>query len=468
MKFLALLSLACVFCVALAAPIEEEEGVKTGSCADNFTLSAAGLAIQEINKDRKEGYVLALHRLANVNQMIHAETGVVFYLLMDVVETDCHVLSKKDSKSCRLRGSEAVYGQCRAAIYINRPQRIVRLYKYKCLIRPVSPAQVVAICPDCPTSMDKTSANIVKAVSLSLDKFNKESGLANRFNLLEVTRAVSQGGILEYYGAEYLIQESSCANNDTTTEKCPPMDCEFAHKGFCKGSLYIQEDETVEVECEIYEPETAEEQKKMHLLGGESDHSHAEAAEPHDHTHAHDHAQDHTKGRAQAGHVHGAGHSHAGKHTHEDGTTHDHVHAHHAAAHDHTADRPNQHHKYEHAAAHTHDHDHDLALDHDHKHQHLHEHEHHHHHHHPEQANAKPHHHPEGMVIMLPSMDMPTIFPTAGVPLPAVPKGEGEPTIVPFPKAVAADCPSMPNPEATNALVNKAFAADPEFKVVAE
>lgn len=29
-----------------------------------------------------------------------------------------------------------VYGQCKAAIYINKPQRVVRLYKYDCVVRP--------------------------------------------------------------------------------------------------------------------------------------------------------------------------------------------------------------------------------------------------------------------------------------------------------------------------------------------
>lgn len=31
------------------------------------------------------------------------ETGVVFYLTLDVVETNCSVLSKKDWKSCEIR-----------------------------------------------------------------------------------------------------------------------------------------------------------------------------------------------------------------------------------------------------------------------------------------------------------------------------------------------------------------------------
>lgn len=33
---------------------------------------------------------------------------------------------------------------------------------------------------------------------------------------------------MEFYGVEYTIQESTCAKSDTTTDKCPLMDCEFA------------------------------------------------------------------------------------------------------------------------------------------------------------------------------------------------------------------------------------------------
>ena len=71
MKFFSLLSLACVACMALAAPVEQEGAMMTASCVDPFAVSAAGLALGKINMDRQEGYVLALHRLANVNQMAH-------------------------------------------------------------------------------------------------------------------------------------------------------------------------------------------------------------------------------------------------------------------------------------------------------------------------------------------------------------------------------------------------------------
>ncbi|CAL8307454.1 unnamed protein product [Lota lota] len=482
MKFLSLLSLACVVCMTLAAPVVEDNGgMKTGSCADAIALSAAGLAVSEINKDRQEGYILGLHRLANVNEMRHAETGVVFYLTMDVVETDCHVLSKKNWRSCEPRHMEdtPVYGQCKATIYINRPQRVVRLYKYKCTIRPVAAIKLTVVCPDCPTHSAMDNLRIVKAISLSLDKFNKESGLSNRFNLDKITRAVSQvSSIMEYYGVEYTIQESTCANNDTTTVKCPLMDCEFAHKGFCKGSFSISMGvDYLSVNCSLYEPETAKEQKKLHLLGGETDHSHTSKSKgphDHDHTHSHDHNHNHTKnGHDHAGHRRPHGHGHAKTH----GL--DHVHSQHGKTHNHSADNLNQHHQHAHGdSAHTHDHDHDLALDHNHQHTHLHEHEHHHRQRERGNASTRHHHQPQGIVIVLPPMgkpvtlpailDAPAAGPEVPVPLPLIPDPDiphqREPTIQPFPSAVAADCPAVLGPGAGNMLVNEAFATDPMFK----
>ncbi|XP_030289807.1 fetuin B isoform X2 [Sparus aurata] len=500
-----LLALGCMH--VHGAPVEQD-GMQQGSCEDAQAKGAAQQALNKINQDRQEGYVLGLHRLSNVHITKHDENGAVFYLTLDVVETNCSVLSRKDYKSCEARPvhDTPVYGQCKAAIFINRVQRVVRLYKYDCVIRPVPAARVSETCPDCPSHVAFDNAEVQKAVSLSLEKFNKESGLANHFSLLKISRATMGMAMSMYYNAEYTIQETTCPKSTeaVTADKCPHMSCEFAHKGFCKASLFYSptRDAETSVECEIYEPEAAEAQKKLHLLGGETDHSH-NATHTHDHdhdhahaadqTHSHDHVHDHTKAHAHHDqtakhadnsdhhHTHdheGGSHSHAHAHSHDHGHGHDHVHAHHAKAHNHSGDLPNQHHDYKHAdSEHTHDHDHELALDHEHKHAHLHEHEHHHHHHdHDHEKTA--HDHPEGMVRMLPAMDRPMTLPSfpdvpaggpeVGVTLPLKPDpqipGKMEPTIEAFPTTVSAQCP--PAAEGTS-LVEKVFAEDPMFKQTA-
>ncbi|XP_019958160.2 fetuin B [Paralichthys olivaceus] len=496
---LLLLVLGCAH--VRGAPVEQG-GLEQGSCEDPAAKGAAGQALKKINQDRQEGYIFALHRLSNVHLAKHGENGVVFYLTLDVVETNCSVLNRNVQKICEARPTHdtPVYGQCKAAIFINRVNRVVRLYKYNCALRPAPATRLTEICPDCPTLTSNDDADIQKAVSASLEKFNKESGLAKRFALLNVTRATVGMGMATFYNAEFTIHETTC-NKDTEADKCPIMDCEFAHKGFCKGSLITPPtgDTETTVECEIYEPEAADREKKLHLLGGEADHNHNDThahdhahdhAHSADHSHTHDHEHDHTKGHAHhdkththadnAEHHHthdheaGSAHKHAHDHSHDHGHGHDHVHAHHAKAHEHTGDSPNQHHDYKHTSGeHTHDHDHELALDHDHKHPHLHAHEHHHHHHDHQHENAH-HDHPEGTVKMLPAIDRPVTLPyfpevpEVGVTLPAKPDPqipeEVEPTIVAFPTSNSAQC-TAPTGELT--LVDKLFNEDPLFKPAA-
>ncbi|XP_060890321.1 antihemorrhagic factor cHLP-B-like isoform X1 [Labrus mixtus] len=507
MKHCALLSLLLALgCMHVHGAPVEQGAMEQGSCEDAQAKFAAGLALTKINQDRKEGYILSLHRLSNVHMKTHAETGVVFYLTMDVVETNCSVLSRKDWKTCEARPTHdtPVYGQCKVAIYTNRPHRVVRLYKYDCAIRPVPSSRVTDICPDCPTPVAMDGAEIQKAVTLSLEKFNKESGLDKRFALLKISRATSGMAMAMYYNVEYAIQETTCSKS-AAADNCPLMTCEFTHKGFCKASLFYSPtgDADTSVECEIYEPESADREKKLHTMAAETDHAHSDTATHNhdhdhahaaDHTHTHDHVHDHTKSHGQhdATHIHDAnsdhdhthdhdgssGHRHAHGHSHDHGHGHDHVHAHHAKAHDHTSDVPNQHHDYKHAGdAHTHEHDHEIALDHDHKHAHLHEHEHHHHHHDHDHDSAG-HDHPEGMVRVLASTDQPMTLPSfpdvpaagpeVGVTLPLKPDpqipGVMEPFIEAFPTAASAQC--VP-PAVGETLVEKVFAEDPMFKPAA-
>ncbi|KAL3047039.1 hypothetical protein OYC64_003198 [Pagothenia borchgrevinki] len=502
MKHCVLLSLLLALGCVRAAPVETV-GIEEGSCEDASAKGAAGLAITKINQDRQEGYIFALHRLSNVHMTKHGETGVVFYLTLDVVETNCSVLSRSDWKSCEARPDEdtPVYGQCKVAIFISKVHRVVRLYKYQCFCRPVPSARVTELCPDCPTPTDMEDAEIKKTVSLSLEKFNNMSGLSNRFALLKINRANAGMAMSMYYNADYTIQETTCPRSSAASDDCPLMDCEFAHKGHCKASLFYSPtgEALPSADCEIYEPEAADREKKHHHLGGETDHSHTDKhphSHDHDHAHAvddahtHDHAHDHTKSHDNHDktkqhadnsdhhhthdheHDHG-GHRHAHAHSHDHGHGHDHVHTHHSKAHNHSDDVPNQHHNYKHAdSEHTHEHDHEVALDHDHKHLHLHEHEHHHHHHEHEHENAS-HDHPEGMVKMIPAVDQPMILPIfpevppgeVGVTLnlkpdPQIP-GQSEPTIEAYPTVFSAQC--VPAAAGTT-LAEKLFAEDPQFK----
>ncbi|KAK9974751.1 hypothetical protein ABG768_022828 [Culter alburnus] len=452
-----------------------------GSCQDAVASGAASEAMNKINLDRTEGYIFSLDRLSNVHHMKHGETGTVFYLTFDVLETKCHVLSKKNWRNCEIRNPEEypVYGQCKAIMYMNRVHRVTRLYKYSCTVRPVPASKIRERCPDCPVQLPQDHEEALKTVKIGMEKYNKESALANYFVPLNITRVFSQLHFGRFYSVEFTIQETVCSSKTDIADisKCDVMACEFAHKGFCKAShsVTVTGEEHLSVQCEIFEPEVAEEEKKKHLIGGELDHSHSSTTgsstghdHDHDHTkpHAHRHDQEHTSGHTHE-HAEGQGHTHSHDH--------DHVHTHHAKAHEHAQDEwEHHHHQYGHKKEETHEHDHELVLDHEHKHRHLHEHEHHHHHH--EHAHQTTVRRPDGMVNVLPPMDKPMTLPSfpdkpaAGPeqastlpfhPDPQIP-GQREPTIQPFPSTTSPECPAQSNIQ--NGILKQVVIEDPLFK----
>ncbi|KAI7789580.1 fetuin-B [Triplophysa rosa] len=458
-----------------------------GSCQDAAANGAAAEALNKINLDRTEGYVFSMDRLSNVHYMKHGETGVVFYLTLDVLETNCHVLSKKNWKDCETRGPEQypLYGQCKAVIYMNRVQRVSRLYKYSCVVRPVPASKVRERCPDCPTQLSKDHEEIEKTMKMAMEKYNKESGLANYFVPLNVTRASGQYGFGRFHHVEFTIQETVCSNKTSIDDisKCELMACEFAHNGFCKASHSVMRpaQENLNVECEIFEPEASAEEKKKHLIGGEVDHSHSRTGSSaghdhaHDHTKPHKHSHDHGQGSGHHHHTHehGKGHGHA--HSHDHSHDHDHAHAHHDKAHEHGQDEwEHQHHQYGHKKDETHEHDHEMVLDHEHKHRHLHSHEHHHHHH--DHKNKTAERNPKGTIDVLPPVDKPMVLPSfpdkpvAGDenpstlpfhPDPQIPR-QREPTILPFPSKTSPECPAESKIE--NFILKQLFSEDPLFK----
>lgn len=54
----------------------------------------------------------------------------------------------------------------------------------------VPPEKVTEICPDCPTLFGADNDQVKKTMTLSLEKFNKESGMSKHFALLKFSRAL--------------------------------------------------------------------------------------------------------------------------------------------------------------------------------------------------------------------------------------------------------------------------------------
>uniref|UniRef100_A0A8C3BBI9 Fetuin B n=1 Tax=Cairina moschata TaxID=8855 RepID=A0A8C3BBI9_CAIMO len=249
------------------------------TCDDTAVEEAADLALRQINADRREGYILRLYRIFSVREHPQEITGSVFYLILDVVDTECHVLSKKLWKDCTARPAHTtVYGQCKAIIYINQSRKIAHLNTYECVLQPVPPRYIWAVCPDCPVDDCPTEPKYLEAAVQSLGKFNEESERTHYFSVLNVTRASMQWVIGPAYFVEFVIQETSCSKSDSIADisKCKPLPSELAKMGFCKGSVVnsdLEDKQSVTISCEIYSPQdpvTEEENQQTNQRPGES------------------------------------------------------------------------------------------------------------------------------------------------------------------------------------------------------
>ncbi|XP_069331325.1 fetuin-B-like isoform X1 [Eulemur rufifrons] len=223
-------------------------------CNDSDVLAVSGFALQDINRDRKDGYVLSLNRVSNAWEHRQDGLGSLFYLTLDVLETDCHVLSKKAWKDCGLRFlHESVYGQCKVMVYTNMPHRVLYSPAYNCTLRPVSHRKIVDMCPDCPgpRPTDSSDPRVLEAATESLAKYNSES-TSKQYSLLKITRASSQWVVGPSYFVEYLVKESPCTKSQAGS--CSLRSSDSEPIGLCTGSL-VQRDleKFVSVTCDFFE-----------------------------------------------------------------------------------------------------------------------------------------------------------------------------------------------------------------------
>ncbi|XP_074860538.1 fetuin-B [Carettochelys insculpta] len=336
------LLIVCLFCIQLlcswaASPSAAEPPtlLPSPACNDSTIEAAADMALRQINANQREGYVLGLYRIFSVQEQPQEITGSVFYLTLDVVETECHVLSRRLWKECKNRPAhETVFGQCKATLYINKPWRIVHLHSYECTLQPVPSSSVLRICPDCPIPGCPTEPKYLETAVVSLDKFNKESDQVHFFSVLNVSKASMQWVVGPAYFVEFTIQETSCSKNESVADvsNCKPLSSALAHTGFCKGSVVksqIDHHQFIRISCEIYDPQAPTIEEQEQHPGRRSHKPNQDDDESHEHPHHHEKN----------------GNQHPPKHPHH------HPHKHHHPHHKH-------HHPHHNHNRHRHNHDH--------------------------------------------------------------------------------------------------------------
>ncbi|XP_023407339.1 fetuin-B-like [Loxodonta africana] len=255
LQLLALCGLAtCCRATSMPVVVPKAWHLLSRGCNDSDVLGVTGFALQDINKDRKYGYVLSLNRVSDVREHRQDGLGSLFYLTLDVLETDCHVLSKKSWKDCGVRVlHECVYGQCKVAFYVNKPRRVLYLHAYNCTLRPVSRRMIHDTCPDCPatSTTDLSNPRFLEAATESLAKYNNES-TSKQYSLVKITKASTQWVVGPAYFVKYLIKESPCTKSWASS--CSLQLSDSKPVGLCKGQLIKTDMKTsVSAECEFFE-----------------------------------------------------------------------------------------------------------------------------------------------------------------------------------------------------------------------
>ncbi|XP_057595484.1 fetuin-B isoform X2 [Hippopotamus amphibius kiboko] len=258
---------ALAVCCGAAPPRQPASGpspLLPLSCNSSYVLDIADFILQDINRDRKDGYVLSLNRVSDAREhRQEAGLGSLFYFTLDVLETGCHVLSRRSWKDCGVRIlHESVYGQCKAVFYVNKARRIFYLPAYNCTLRLVSRSEISMMCPDCPSSSpyDLSDPRFLETATESLAKYNQKSP-SKQYSLVKITKTSSQWVFGPAYFVEYLIKESPCTKSQASSCTLQPSNSEPV--GICHGSLSEQDSEkSVSVTCEFFKSQVEEPQQK--------------------------------------------------------------------------------------------------------------------------------------------------------------------------------------------------------------
>ncbi|NXF15204.1 HRG protein, partial [Rhodinocichla rosea] len=151
--------------------------------ADCSTIETdAGVALDLVNRHRRDGYVFGLFRVADAHEL-HLGNSTVLYLTLDVLETECSVLSRRHWESC-----DYDFGQCKIITYTNHLLKKPQLYGFNCTLSPVPPDLVE--CKDCSVKLEalEVTEQHKDIAAKALRKFNREGNHTNNFAVDKVER----------------------------------------------------------------------------------------------------------------------------------------------------------------------------------------------------------------------------------------------------------------------------------------
>ncbi|OCT80693.1 fetuin-B [Xenopus laevis] len=306
------------------------------ACNDSVVEAAADLSLRQLNGIRRKGFVFALHRITDAKEEFNIENGTVYQLTLDVVETECHVLSRQLWKDCEPKKlNEAVSGQCKTEFHIHKPRRIAHLHTYNCTLRQGPQRRG---CPGCPMPTPLDDFRFLEVAKLSLKKYNSENNFNSYFSLANITRGRIQVVAGQAYHVEFTVRESSCNKTKSPKEldQCEILGSEDAATGYCKSFAVAHwstpDDKKVQrVSCRIFNPEGTDAEQHSHD-DGHHEHGHGDKKGHHgkkEDKHGkkedkHGKKEDkHGKKHGDSEHAHGHKHGHKHKHGQKSSESHE-------------------------------------------------------------------------------------------------------------------------------------------------
>ncbi|CAH6792199.1 histidine-rich glycoprotein [Phodopus roborovskii] len=207
-----------------------------------------------INKGRRNGYAFELLRVSDAH-LDRVGNTTVYYLVLDVKESDCWVLSTKSRDVCLLavsgRPSEIVIGQCKiiATRYSNESQDF-RVNNYNCTTSSVSSA--LSNTKDSPVLLDffEDSELYREQANTALDKYKGEHGDFAPFRVERIERVIrARGGERSNYYLDFSMRNCSTQH----FPRYPPV------FGFCRAVLSydveasgLEAPKDTEINCEVF------------------------------------------------------------------------------------------------------------------------------------------------------------------------------------------------------------------------
>ncbi|XP_057595432.1 histidine-rich glycoprotein [Hippopotamus amphibius kiboko] len=276
--------LAATLLFILSLPLQCSCAVSSIGC--DATEPVARKALDLINKGRWDGYLFQLLRVADAH-LDQAEFGAVYYLVLDVKESDCSVLSRKHWDDCEpalsRRPSDTVIGQCKVIAttrLLGSPN--LRVKDFNCTTSSVSSA--LTNTKDSPVLLDffEDTELYRKQADKALEKYKRENGDFASFKVDKVKRVIrARGGERMGYYLDFSVRNCS-------SHTFPRHSRVF---GFCRADLFYDvEDSNLEtlkdivINCEVF---NLEEHRNIsdvtHRLGHRlhsGEHEHSPAGRP--------------------------------------------------------------------------------------------------------------------------------------------------------------------------------------------